>query len=219
MEKAEITKDEFYEYLTAYNFGRPYRWLQHLCGNRTWNDQKAYNLQDERLKEFSSDIIRRIKGYWNCRLRLLAQVRAFLSKTWECFVTEKANAAKMCVDDDEDEWSAARRPKSSLVQWSSMTWEEYEAASFTSLHRKRQLIDETFSFCKAIVTLNAQKMECYIGFSNKHPLCSPFWTLNIHWNGQHNAMNNSNVKVICLIAILLYEGEYSMLFLTIAGNR
>lgn len=204
MEKAEIRKDEFYEYLTAYNFGRPYRWLQHLCGNRTWNDQKAYNLQDERLKEFSNDIIRRIKGYWNCRLRLLAQVRAFLSKNWESIVFENhdSNETKICtnvVEEGEekknDEWSALNRPKSSLVQWSSMTWEEYEMAPFTALHRKRQLIDETFSFCKAIVTLNAQKMECYVGFSNKHPLCAPFWTLNIHWNGQHNAMNNSNVKV------------------------
>lgn len=204
MEKAEITKPEFYEFLSAYNFGRPYRWLQHLCGNRTWNDQKAYNLQDERLKEFSNDIIRRIKSYWNCRLRLLAQVRAFFNKNWECLVTKKANDTAI-NEDENDEFSVTNTPKSSLVQWTSMTWEEYEAAQFTSLHRKKQLVDETFSFCKAIVTLNAQKMECYIGFSNKHPLCAPFWTLNIHWNGQQNSMNNSNVKVIIIPYYICYQ--------------
>lgn len=99
------------------------------------------------------------------------------------------------VEDGEDEFSVANRPKCSLVQWSSMTWDEFEGLPFTSLHRKQQIIDETFSFCTAILILNAQKMECYIGFSNKHPKCAPFWILNVQWNGEHNAMNNSNVKV------------------------
>lgn len=127
------------------------------------------------------DCIKRVKSYWKARYNLIAQIKAFTNKNLELYMTDMpTNMAK---------------PNCSLVQWSSVTWEEYESSATTATLIANELVDETQSFYRAVIVLSSAKMECLISISNKYPQNAPLWLITVHWNGHHNALNSSAIKV------------------------
>ena len=94
-----------------------------------------------------------------------------------------------------DKSADSTKPNCALVQWSAISWDEYEASITTIQLNNQQLVDETGSFFRAVIVLGSAKMECLIGVSNKYPLNTPLWTVTVYWNGHHNALNNASIKV------------------------
>ncbi|KAI9577764.1 THO complex subunit 5 [Glossina fuscipes] len=179
IEKQNLTTEEFYDYLGLHNFGKPYRWVQEVCGTSSLNTPKTTNSQNQKIKEFAADVVKRIKLYWNSRLCLSTQIKAFMNKNLDNYMDGKAANCK---------------PNCSLVQWSALNWEEYEANTTTMRYIEEELVDASFSFYRAVVVFSSAKMECLISISNKYPHNAPLWIITVHWNGHHNALNNSSIK-------------------------
>ncbi|KNC32125.1 THO complex subunit 5 [Lucilia cuprina] len=181
LQNHNITLDEFYKKLAKNNLGKPYRWLQHLCGNTSFNSVKNDHNKILKLKDFTSDCVKKLKSYWNSRLILITQIRSFMNKTLDEYIDTKLGCTK---------------PNCALVQWSAISWEEYEGSETTLQLINQKLADETCSFFRAVIVLSSAKMECLISISNKYPLNIPLWTITVHWNGHHNALNNSSIKIM-----------------------
>lgn len=133
-----------------------------------------------KIKEFTTECIRKIKGYWYARTNLIAQIRSFMNKNLEEYIDKSVESTK---------------PNCALVQWSAISWDDYEASDTITQLINQQLVDETGSFFRAVIVLGSAKMECLISVSNKYPLNTPLWTITVYWNGHHNALNNSSIKV------------------------
>lgn len=152
-----------------------------MCGNSSFNEVKSDHLQTQKLKDFTFDCVRKIKSYWLSRLNLVSQIRTFMNKNIDDYMDNKEGAAM--------------KPNCTLVQWSAVSWDEFEGSQTSSPLTNQQLADESCSFFRAVIVLSSAKMECLISVSNKYPINLPFWTITVHWNGHHNALNNSSIKV------------------------
>lgn len=172
--------DELYTELAKNNLGKPYRWLQQLCGNSSFNNVKNEHNNFLQLKDFTSECVKKIKNYWHSRLILIMQIRSFMNKSLDEYMDSKIGCVK---------------PNCALVQWTAISWEEYEGSETTPQLINQKLADDSCSFYRAVIVLSSAKMECLISISNKYPNNLPLWTITVHWNGHHNALNNSSIKV------------------------
>ncbi|KAM7344181.1 THO complex subunit 5 [Cochliomyia hominivorax] len=181
LQNHNISLEEFQMFTLKHNFGKPYRWLQYLCGNSSFSDAKNDHTKQLKLKEFAVNCVKKIKNYWNLRLVLITQIRSFMNKNLDEYIDNEIGCTK---------------PNCSLVQWSVISWEEYEGSETTAQLISQNLADFTCCFFRAVIVLGSAKMECLICVSNKYPLNVPLWTITVHWNGHHNALNNSSIKMM-----------------------
>lgn len=171
--------NEFHKKLAKHNLGKPYRWTQHLCGNSSFNYVKVDHNNILQLKEFTSDVVKKIKHFWHSRLIMISQIRSFMNKNFDDYIDSKMGS----------------KPNCALAQWTAITWEEYESSETTRHLVNQNLADSTCNSYRAVIVLSSAKMECLISISNKYPMNAPLWTITLHWNGHHNALNNSSIKV------------------------
>lgn len=156
-----------------------------MCGGPPTHDIfNNINAKNCKIKAFSFEIIKRMKQYWHSGLYLLDQIQAFMNKK--------------NLDAYMDDNALKYKPKCNLVQWSSMTWEEYASNDITLRYREENLVDEDGFFYRAVLVFNSAKMDCLISVSAKYPRNAPFWIITIDWNGHRNSFNNASVKVTSL---------------------
>uniref|UniRef100_A0A1I8Q0Y7 THO complex subunit 5 n=1 Tax=Stomoxys calcitrans TaxID=35570 RepID=A0A1I8Q0Y7_STOCA len=181
LQKHNINLEEFQKNLSKNNLGRPYQWLQKMIGNSSFNNTRCNDMQTQKLKDFTLECVKRIRNYFHIRFNLIAQIRAFMNKNIDDCINDKGNTVK---------------PNCTLVQWSAVSWEEYESSQTTMPFLSQKMVDSNCSFFRAVIVLSSAKMECLISISNKYPLNVPLWAITVHWNGHHNALNNSSIKIM-----------------------
>ncbi|XP_061390263.1 THO complex subunit 5 [Musca vetustissima] len=183
LQKHNIKLEDFKQNLCKHNLGLPYQWLQKMIGNSTFNNTKCNDMQTQKLKDYTLECVKRIRNYFQIRHQLITQIRAFMNKNIDEYIGggDKINQLK---------------PNCALVQWSAVSWEEYESAPTTQPFVVQKIVDEYCGFFRAVIVLGSAKMECLISLSNKYPLNIPLWSITVHWNGHHTALNNSAIKVM-----------------------
>ncbi|XP_073813764.1 THO complex subunit 5 [Musca autumnalis] len=192
LQKHNINLEDFKQNLSKHNLGLPYQWLQKMIGNSSFNNTRCSDMQTQKLKDFTLECVKRIRNYFQIRHQLITQIRAFVNKNLDEYIGDKVGHSK---------------PNCSLVQWSAVSWEEYESSPTTLPFVGQKIVDEYCSFFRAVIVLGSAKMECLISLSNKYPLNIPLWSITVHWNGHHNALNNSAIKVMDHYTNSLKDGK------------
>lgn len=181
LQKHNLNLEDFQKNLYKNNLGRPYQWLQKMIGNSAFNNTRCNDMQTQKLKDFTLECVKRIRNYFHIRYNLITQIRAFMNKNMDDYINDKSGNNM--------------KPNCALVQWSALSWEEYENSPTALPFVSQKMVDAYCSFFRAVIVLSSAKMECLISVSNKYPLNVPLWTITVHWNGHHNALNNSSIKV------------------------
>lgn len=125
-------------------------------------------MQTQKLKDFTLECVKRIRSYLQTRLTVICQIRSFMNKNIDHYIKDKANNNM--------------KPNCTLVQWSAVSWEEYESCQTTAPFIASKLVSDSGSFFRAVIVLSSAKMECLISISNKFPMNMPLWTITVHWN-------------------------------------
>ncbi|XP_075168035.1 THO complex subunit 5 [Haematobia irritans] len=178
LQKHNIKLEEFQKNLSNNNLGRPYQWLQKMIGNSSFKNTRCNDMQTQKLKDFTLECVKRIRSYFHIRFNLITQIRAFMNKNLDEYINDNV------------------RPNCTLVQWSAVSWEEYESSQTTTPFVSQRMVDVHCTFFRAVIVLSSAKMECLISISNKYPLNIPLWAITVHWNGHHTALNNSSIKIM-----------------------
>ncbi|XP_037947648.1 THO complex subunit 5-like isoform X2 [Teleopsis dalmanni] len=174
----QINPTSWLQNLQKKGYGKPYKWLQKMCyirvnGIQNWEEQKTLNV--------ISNVINKIKKLWQCRLILFTQLKAIVNNKIFLYT--------------ENEKLPPGEPSCSLVKWTSIDQEDYYA-SFVDKTNQDSDVKDSNSFYRALIVKGSAKMECLISLPLKFPFESPLWSINISWNGQHNATNNSAIKLM-----------------------
>lgn len=155
-----------------------------LCGLEFVSDSNSENTENHTINRETSqitvpDIIKLIKQRFQSRLSLFRQIYALENKNID-----------FSIDIVE---SAPIRISSSLVQWSSVSWEEYSSTATTQRFVEENLVNVHDLFYRAVITRGSAKLECLISLSPNFPHDVPLWGLCLSWNGKHDALNNAAV--------------------------
>lgn len=226
-----IDEEKLIKLLVENDIGKPFKWTQKLCGLEfialppqqqqelkniptTSNDDgnRNLNLSSSQISyELSQDsvisIIKSIKSRFQSRLGLFKQIYALENKNIDIV----PNSIKKCDDNSKnnelmDILDIPLRISSNLVQWTSITWDEYTSYTITQRFlnddantnadaNNFQLINCNDMFYRAIITRGSAKLECLINISSNFPINTPIWALNLSWNGKHDALNNPAIRV------------------------
>ncbi|XP_058120526.1 THO complex subunit 5 homolog [Anopheles ziemanni] len=175
--------------LVESNLGRSFRWVQELCGLEFISS--SYECRRDRYTgtkttnangchETIPSIIRAIRNRWESRLKLYKQIHDLESK----LIDTSTN----------DERGHSIRISSSLLQWSSISFEDYVASGVANGFVEDSVATDKDLYFRAIVIRGSAKLECYICVSCRYPEASPLWSLSLNWNGKHTAAGNSSVR-------------------------
>ncbi|XP_055384494.1 THO complex subunit 5 homolog [Condylostylus longicornis] len=191
----EMTEKHLLEYFNEKDYGKPFKWVQRLCGlNFPASDEQestsSADFNEDKSVEWAQNsvpaIVKTIRSRWLSRLNLYQQIQALENKN-----IEPVDSTSMDVDEDN---CSTLRISSSLVQWTNLSWLEYSSDSSTQQFVEFNVVSEHDMFYRAIITRNSAKLECLIsipsGFPNKYPI----WSLCLFWNGKHNSQTNQAIR-------------------------
>lgn len=78
--------------------------------------------------------------------------------------------------------------------WRPVTWSDYEASPSTQLVRDAKIVTPHHLFFTAIFERKNVRLEALIALSPDHPTTEPVTSLCLHWDGQHQASNNPQLR-------------------------
>uniref|UniRef100_A0A182JCL4 Uncharacterized protein n=1 Tax=Anopheles atroparvus TaxID=41427 RepID=A0A182JCL4_ANOAO len=174
--------------------GKPFRWSQELCGlefvstsvKSVWtcglsSGARTFSAHvPNAWHETIPSIIRSIRNRWEARLKLYKQIHDLESKLIDTSVN--------------DERGHPIRISSTLLQWSSISFEDYVASGVANIFLEDSVATNNDLYFRAIVIRGSAKLESYICVPCRYPEASPLWSLSLNWNGKHAAACNSSVR-------------------------
>lgn len=81
-----------------------------------------------------------------------------------------------------------------LKSWRPMTWADYEAAPCTQLFRDARIVTSHHMFFTAMFERKNVRLEVIVAVSPDHPTTVPVTSLCLHWDGEHHASNNPQLR-------------------------
>uniref|UniRef100_A0A2M4BFD1 Putative tho complex subunit 5 n=1 Tax=Anopheles marajoara TaxID=58244 RepID=A0A2M4BFD1_9DIPT len=180
--------DLFISLLKEKGLGKPYRWAQELCGlefitapcNRSlMHSYETFLKADCSLKTIPS-ILRKIRSRWEARIQLYHQIYELESKLIDTSIN--------------NEHDHPIRISSALLQWISISFEDYTASGVSSKFLDDGIALPGDLFFRAIVVRGSAKLESYICIPCRYPEMSPIWSFSLNWNGKHTAVRDSSVR-------------------------
>ncbi|KAJ6646073.1 THO complex subunit 5 like, partial [Pseudolycoriella hygida] len=184
LKEVSIEPDNFISILSEKMLGKPYRWAQDLCGLEFLNTSTASTSTDcsiisnELVQLSLPKIVKQIRCRWHARLDLDNQISAL----------EKKNFNSTSLDNQ------LHRVSSTLLQWAPVTWEEYRSSLSTKKFVEANVVTCHDLLYRAVITRGAAKLECFVCIAANFPTEMPLCSLELSWNGRHNAENNAAVK-------------------------
>ncbi|XP_068146273.1 THO complex subunit 5 isoform X1 [Drosophila tropicalis] len=185
LQNLNLTAEECLKHLENNNFGKPFCWLQNMCSIPTVNTANEY-VHELNLYKCTREAIARISKRCQSWVELSQQIRGLTYKD---------------IDLDTLKENTAGILSGSLVQWTAITPEDFQAQSSDALNSVSDSTGEssneiTHTFYRAVIVRGSAKMECFIKIFSNYPLEMPLWILCIHWNGCHTSKNSSAIKMM-----------------------
>lgn len=177
LEKLSLDPHKILEYLQTRSLGKPYKWAQHICNIQFI----PLNKNEINEKNKFPNIMQKISNRFASRLKLYKQILSL------------ENGSTEILDITNDNY--AIRISNNLLQWTSISFEDYEASNVTDKFIRDGLVNENDIFYRAIITRGSAKLECYICINCNYPNDTPVWGLLMDWNGKKNAETNSSIRV------------------------
>lgn len=167
--------------------GKPFTWVQKLCGLHylTAGQSSALNTNSEEPEEMVPEIITQMNNRLRYRYQLYRQILALEKKSFAEFLKKSSLYAKM-------------KPNCILAQWSPITFIEYcEKINGINSLIEENLVTDTYLLYHAVIIRGAAKMECFISVSPNFPAQYPMWVVCLNSNGmRYDSTNNQDIKVI-----------------------
>lgn len=177
LKEYDLTEEDFVDYLKTNNFGKPFLWAQKLCGIDFIN-QNTY--KEDLIEKFVPEIVKKIKTKFNARINLMKQICSLENKNIDLLTSEK-NFSRV-------------RISSSLVQWSSLPYDDFINHPTSSRFTEMELVTSHDIFYRAVITKGSAKLECLICIPYNYPSENPIWAFCLSWNGVHTSKNNPALK-------------------------
>lgn len=174
LEQHDLKIGDLINFLTEKQLGRPYIWAQQACG------LDFVNATTSSSSTTIPQVVKQIRVRLQARVRLFKQIAAL-------------EVGKVDVTGKQDK---ILRISSQLVQWTSISYEEYIANPAAAKFVDDNDVDSPDLFYRAIITRGSAKLECYIKVSVNFPEETPLWALILNWNGKHDSTNDSSLKEI-----------------------
>ncbi|KAH8398220.1 hypothetical protein KR222_003228 [Zaprionus bogoriensis] len=181
LQNLEIIEEKCLEYLVQHGYGKPYCWLQSMCSIPTISKNKVLN-HEINLQKWTADVFARISKRWHSWLNLTQQIRGLTHKDIDLYAL-KENIYPSGLS-------------CSLVQWTAISNEEFNAQNSAFLSNLTSVNRLTYTSYRAVFVRGSAKMECFIRIPSNYPIENPLWIISVHWNGRHTAINNSAIKMM-----------------------
>lgn len=184
LQEYSINSVKLMEKLTEQRLGKPYKWAQSLCGlDFVTCDESNLITSQETTQATVPQVIQKIRNRLQTRLMLFKQI----------FALENKNIDELIVATDP---VATARVSCSLVQWTSISWNEYsERNNITAKFIDTGLVAANHLFYCAVIIRGSAKLECLISIAPNFPHDMPLWVVSLSWNGVRNAENNAHIRV------------------------
>lgn len=165
--------------------GRPYIWAQRMCGldfmaaliyhklNRVV--QPSQGLSVTTVENFILTLRKRLKS----RVELMKEL-------------QDLESGKIMPD----KHSAPMRVSGSLTQWQSVGWPEYSQSPSTAFIISEGLVTANDMLYRAIITRQSAKLVALVALRSDYPKKAPIFSLTLHWNGNHHAGINDDIRDI-----------------------
>lgn len=193
----EITTEGCMEYLLKNQYGKPYCWLQSMCAIPSVNNKELNH--ELNLHKWTTDVLTRISKRWRSWINLTQQIRGLTNKDIDLY-SLKENIYPSGLS-------------CSLVQWTVISTEEFNMQNSNLLTNLSSENELTYTSYRAVIVRGSAKMECFIRIPSNYPLENPLWILSVHWNGRHTAVNNSAIKVLYILIVIVQVFNLFSLFL------
>lgn len=177
LKEFDLTEEDFLDYLKTNNFGKPFHWAQKLCGI-DFISQNTY--KEDLIEKFVPEVVKRVKNKFNARINLMKQICSLENKNIDLLTSDK-NFSRV-------------RISSSLVQWSSLPYDDFVNHPTSSKFTEMELVTSHDIFYRAVITKGSAKLECLICIPYNYPTENPIWTFCLSWNGVHTSKNNPALK-------------------------
>lgn len=186
----DLSPAKLISYFDDRKLGKPYRWAQDVCGvqymklnpHGASSSTTCYSkISHELSLETIPSTIKLLRNRISSRLSLHAQICVLESKNFDLSVSTGS--------------ATPLRLSNSLVQLSSITWEDYVASNATKLFIDENYVDSNNLLYRAVITRDSAKLECFISISPNFPKELPLWALALSWNGKQLASNNASIRV------------------------
>uniref|UniRef100_A0A182R2R0 THO complex subunit 5 n=1 Tax=Anopheles funestus TaxID=62324 RepID=A0A182R2R0_ANOFN len=187
--------------------GKPFLWAQKLCGlEHTSTVYTSVRIGPDalgneplevtdKLHETIPSIVRSVRARWEARLKLYKQIHDLETKMIDTSIN--------------DERGHPIRISSTVLQWSSISFEDYVSSGVAKLFLEDGMATASDLYFRAIVIRGSAKLECYICVPCRFPDNSPLWSFSLNWNGKHTSSCNSSVREMEYWSNSLAAAEHS----------
>uniref|UniRef100_A0A336KZH7 CSON013785 protein n=1 Tax=Culicoides sonorensis TaxID=179676 RepID=A0A336KZH7_CULSO len=192
LEELQLSPKDLITILSEKQLGLPYMWAQKSCGLDFVNASQSTssNLCETTIPQ----IIKHIRGRLQARVKLYKQILAL-----EANKIDNPGKSELPV-----------KISGHLVQWSAISFEEYQTcAAVQKFIETSSVIESPDFYYRAIITRGSAKMECYIQVPVNYPEETPMWALTLNWNGKHDSTNDSSIKEIEFIVNSMEIAKHS----------
>ncbi|XP_055906556.1 THO complex subunit 5 [Eupeodes corollae] len=161
--------------------GKPYKWVQKLCGLEFFDHVQANEPQSNTDKDVTvGEIIKKIKSQWSSRLNLYKQLYQLESKSSNIFL-KKFNFINVSLC-------------SSITLWAPITWEDFLQKNSQHMLSKKKFLKPGNLLYRAVITRGSNKLECFISISPNFPTKSPVWTFSVSMDSKNAASRSTAIK-------------------------
>lgn len=187
LQQYSLDQTSFFDKLAKQQLGRPYKWAQTLCGLEfiTCNPTSTI-VSHESTQTTVPKIIHLIRNRLQSRLILFKQVHALETKDIDQLDT--------AIDG-----TLLARLSCSLVQWTAISWPEYENAfgnsTITAKFIEAGVVTTHHLLYCAVIIRGSAKLQCLISVPPSFPHDVPLWAISLCWSGNHNAETNTDIRV------------------------
>lgn len=183
LHELKATENECLTSIEIKKYGRPYKWVQKLCGLEVLHIEQTIELVNKQesapYKEITvGEIVKKIKSQWSSRLNLYKQLYQLENKNNNLF-SKDANFINVSL-------------KSVITLWSPITCEEFMHGNSHCLWQNK-FIKPGNLYYKAAITRGSNKLECLVNISPNFPTKTPIWSFSVF---------NNNKKLACRRAAL-----------------
>lgn len=170
--------------------GKPYGWAQKLCGLQFIACTQSTDtcIDYELTQQTVPNIVKKIRSRLQSRVSLYRQILDLEQKNIENLLLSSASTSSSSL--------SSVRVLCTLVQWTSITWNEYvERNAMTAKFIDEMVVTTDHLLYCAIIIRGSAKLECLISISPNFPNACPLWAISLSWNSIRNASNNSDIRV------------------------
>lgn len=160
--------------------GRPYRWVQWLCGLQFLEDDPS-KVSVPLSRSYMADTVQRLRARVHDRLSLQKQLAAFE----QGIIPVPAESMSLYP----------AKISSRLSQWKRSTFQDFTACVHTERLVEADLAKPTDMYFTASVQRGTATMSVHVVIGHDYPTSIPLLALSIHWAGiVHTALNDEAVR-------------------------